>query len=236
MVEQSFLPVRDSKIQGTPEFAKSFNYGSAPSLRHVVLYNGGDKTTWERTIVDFDLSALAGKQLVAAKLVREIVNLPSASGPAAKLSRCTRPGAWVESQVSWLNYKAGSAWTDEGGDFDDTGPPGALSYDEPTTTGTHEIGGLLPFVEDALANRGGIVSLITRLADEDPGVDAGAAWQAKGQPNAWQLAVEYGSPDPGRQSVPRSGTKRRGARPYAPATPRRALAPTSPRSPRRRRP
>ena len=190
MPEQTFLPVRDSKLQGAPEFAQELNYGSALKLRHVILYSGETKTTWERTIVDFDVSELAEATIIAAKLVRDITSLATGDGPEAKLSRCTRAGDWVESEATWLLYKSGVAWTDGGGDFDDTGPPAALTYNEPTVTGTHEIVGLLPFVADAIENRSGVVSLITRLSDEDPETDNGAEWFAKGRLESWHLVLE----------------------------------------------
>ena len=233
MPELTFLPVRDSKMQGAPEFAQVLNYGSSPSLRHLVLYSGETKTTWERAIVDFDVSELAQATIIAAKLVREISSLSSSDGPEAKLSRCTRAGEWVESKVTWLRYKADTDWTDSGGDFDDTGPPAVLTYDEPTTTGEHEVGGLLAFVEDAIESRGGIVSLITRLSDETPDVNTGLTWFAKGHAQSWRLVVEYASLDPGRRSIPRS-SRRGSTTPRASSRPARPQASARPQQPRRR--
>jgi hypothetical protein len=122
MPELSFVPVRDSKMQGIPKGAQEFNFGGASSLRHITLFSGQSKSTWERGIVDFDVSELAGTAVLTAKLVREIAML-SNGGHQAKLSRCTRPGTWVEGQVTWLEYKNGSDWTTGGGDLDDGGPP-----------------------------------------------------------------------------------------------------------------
>ncbi len=235
MPELTLLPVRDSKMQGTPEFAQELNYGSATSLRHIVLYSGETKTAWERTIVDFDVSELAEATIIAAKLVREITSVASGAGPEAKLSRCTRAGEWVESQVTWLQYETGADWTDGGGDLDDTGPPAALTYDEPTVTGEHEIAGLLPFVEDAVESWGGIVSLITRLSDEAPDVDAGATWFAKGHPQSWRLVVEYAPPDPGRRTTPTRTSTGPLRRPHPPANAAAGFSPIRPRPPRRRR-
>ncbi len=235
MAELTFLPVRDSRMQGAPEFAHEANYGSAPTLRHVVLYAGGSKSTWERTIVDFDVSELAEATIIAAKLVREITSAGSGNGPEAKLSRCTRAGEWVESQVTWLRYKSGADWTKAGGDFDDTGPPAVLTYDEPTATGEHEIGGLLPFVEDAIKSWGGIVSLITRLSDEAPDVDTGATWFAKGRPESWRLVVEYVPPDPGRRTTPTRVPAGQSRRPHPPASATGEVSPARPQPPRRRR-
>ena len=233
MPEEAFLPIRDSKMQGIPEFAQALNYGGAPTLRHIVLYAGGGKSTWERTIVDFDVAQISEAKILGAKLVREITLL-SNGGHQAKLSRCTRPGEWVESEVTWLRYKAGADWTDNGGDFDDTGPPAVLTYDEPTITGEHEIGGLLAFVEDAIESRGGIVSLVTRLSDETPDVDTGASWFAKGHAQSWRLVVEYTAPNAGRRSIPRS-TKRGSTTPRAPSRPAHPHASARPQQPIRRR-
>ncbi len=233
MPEQTFLPVRDSKMQGAPDFAQGLNYGGALSLRHLVLYSGETKTTWERTIVDFDVSELAQVTIIAAKLVREISILSGGDGPEAKLARCTRAGEWVESKVTWLRYKAGADWTDSGGDFDDTGPPAALTYSEPTIIGEHEIGGLLAFVEDAFESRGAIVSLITRLADETPDVNTGATWFAKGHGQSWRLVVEYTAPNAGRRSIPRS-TRRGSTTPRASSRPAHPHASVRPQQPTRR--
>ena len=242
MPERTFLPIRDSKMQGAPEFAQDLNYGGAQALRHIVLYSGETKTTWERAIVDFDVSELAKATIIAAKLVRDISSLASGAGPEAHLSRCTRAGDWVESQVTWLRYKSGADWTDAGGDFDDTGPPAALTYNEPTAAGEHEIGGLLPFVEDAIESRGDVVSLITRLADETPDADTGATWFAKDHPQSWQLVVEYAPPDRGRRPTPTRAPVGLRRRPHPPASTagrvspmRPHVAPSRPHLPRRRR-
>ena len=236
MPELTFLPIRDSKMQGIPEFAQQLNYGSVTTLRHVVLYSGDTKTTWERTIVDFAVSGLAGATIIAAKLVREITSVVSGAGPEAKLSRCTRAGNWVESQVTWLIYSSGNDWTSAGGDFDDIGPPAALTYNEPTATGPHAIEGLLPFVEDALESWGGIVSLITRLSDEIPDVDTGAAWFAQGHPQSWRLVVEYAPPGPGRRTTPTRTPVGPSRRPHPPASVAGRVVPSRPQAPRRRTP
>lgn len=235
MPERTFLPIRDSKMQGAPEFAQELNYGGAQALRHIVLYAGETKTTWERAIVDFDVSELAKATIIAAKLVRDISSLASGDGPEAKLSRCTRSGAWVESEVTWLSYTSGADWTNAGGDFDDTGPPAAVTYSEPATVGEHEIAGLLPFVEDAIESWGGIVSLITRLSDEDPGVDTAAEWFAKGHLQSWRLVVEYAPPDPGRRSRPTRTPVGPSRRPHPPASAATRMAPTRPHTTKRRR-
>lgn len=228
MAELTFLPVRDSKLTGLPEFTQSFNYGGASKLRHIVLYSGSNKTTWERTIVEFDVSDLAGAALSSAKLVRNVISVTSI-GTQTELIRCTRPGEWVESQVTWLQYKIGAVWTNEGGDFDETGPPGPLTYNEPATSGEHEIAGLLPFVDDALANRGGIVSLITRLTDENPETDAGATWYSSEGAESWRLVVETAQAVGAGHRTVRQPSRRPAIAPARPARARAATRPTQPR-------
>jgi hypothetical protein len=232
MPELTFAPVRDSKLQAVPEAAQQFNYGNVPALRHIILFAGEDKSTWERSIVEFDVFQLAGATVLAAKLVREITSL-SNEGHQARISRCTRPGAWVESEVTWLRYRASSNWTVGGGDFDDGGPPAALVYTEPTMTGEHEVAGLLPFVEDALENRGGIVSLITRLADEGPTVDTGATWNSRESAQSWRLVVEFAPPDAGRRSIKPASRRPPAIRAASAMIPCAAARPDSPA--RRRR-
>ncbi len=99
MPELSFAPVRDSKLQGVPVSGQQFNYGNGLTMRHIILFAGSDKSTWERSIVEFDVSQLAGATVLTAKLVREITSVAN-PGHEAKVSRCTRPGAWVENQVT----------------------------------------------------------------------------------------------------------------------------------------
>jgi hypothetical protein len=71
MPEQTFLPARDSRMSGAPEIAHSINYGSSTAVRHVVLYSGENKSSWDRTIVEFNVVELTGAQIIDAKLVRE---------------------------------------------------------------------------------------------------------------------------------------------------------------------
>lgn len=216
-------------MSGTPRFAQSINYGGGITLRHIVLYAGEDKSSWDRTIVEFDVAGINGAKILGAKLVREITSLAN-GGHLAILSRCTRPDEWIESEVTWLSYKTGAGWITNGGDIDDAGPPAALTYSEPATTGLHELTGLSPFVEDALENRAGIVSLVTRLKDEDPEVDTGTSWFSREHAQSWRLVVEYALPDPGRRSIARSS--QRGS---ASALPARPHSSARPRQPMRRR-
>jgi len=180
----------DSYMEGITN--PNVNYGSDTQIRLGASYVVS-KTTLHRGIGNFDVSALAGEPIVSAKMVRHIVAVTN-GGFASKLSRCTRPATWTEAGVTWNKYDGVTNWTAGGGDFDDTGPPAKVDYTEPTAIGLHEIVGLESFVEDALANRGGIVSLILRATNEAPGATQKLAWYAKesGVTYRWQLVVAYG--------------------------------------------
>jgi hypothetical protein len=124
-------------------------------------------------------------------------NFAAAAGVySGRLSRCTRTD-WVELEVTWNNYKAGTPWTAGGGDFDDIGPPAKIDYEEPDAAGIFENTGLAGWVTDALNNRGGILTLIVRLVDESstPGT---RQWDVKPRTDASppKLEVDY-TPAPG---------------------------------------
>jgi hypothetical protein len=161
----------DSWMNGVDP-ADDTNYGAS-----IYLYNGSDygdgKTGMFRSILNVDVSSLAVATIVSAKLVRE-VDFVSVGNFAATVYRCTRPATWVESEVTWIRYRTGDLWTDGGGDYDDTTPT-PVGFTEAAATGSKEITGLAGFVEDALASRGGVLSMILRPDDEDPGSDAWVA-------------------------------------------------------------
>jgi hypothetical protein len=183
---------RDSLMKAE---APTGNFGSNAFCDHEVTYLGGDKSGWWRAIADFDLSAIpAGSTVVAASLIRHVFALNN-GGQGGRISRCTRPGQWVESEVTWNNYKSGSAWSAAGGDFDDTGPPANVDYTEPSSTGDHTVTGLSALVQDAIDNRGGTLSIITRLVDEDPEVDTRYRWRSKEHGSGiWRVVVDYVPP------------------------------------------
>lgn len=167
-------------------------FGGSISITHGVMYLAGVKLEWNRGIGNFDVSALEGETINSAKLVREITQINGAPGFNAKLSRCTRWDTWTE-MATWNDYAWTLPWTTGGGDYDDTGPPAAIVYAEAVATGEHEIAGLKPFVEDALDNRDGIVSLITRLDAEAPEVSRRITWRSKNYgSDIWRLVIDYG--------------------------------------------
>lgn len=234
MAELTVEPVRDTYLSGV---SKNANYGAGQYSQARIVYVGDTKAAWERALGEFDVSELAGATIGSAKLVRHVWSLPGGGGHDAVLTRCSRPGEWVESQVSWNQYKSGATWTTEGGDVDDN-VPGKLTYSEPTSTGDHEISGLATYVVDALANRGGIVSLLIRLADEDPDVDQGAVWRTKEYgADVWRLTIEYTpAPDEGGRRSLRTGRRRPPAlRPARADRPTSGLPPARARRTRMRR-
>jgi len=103
--------------------------------------------------------------------------------------------------VTWNKYDGVNAWTTGGGDTD----AGLnFAYTEASTTGEHTITGLLTLVEDALANRDGIVSMILRQ-DTDPGVTSYVQYHSLDPPPFgtdynWWLVIDY-TPPPGGGSM-----------------------------------
>ena len=226
----------DAFIEGL--IAPDLSHGLAESCQQHITYLGGAKALWSRTIGNFDVSALAGRPINSAKLVREIHVLTN-GGFSAILSRCERPADWVEDQVTWNEYSNGNAWDNSGGDFDDAGPPAKITYTEAPATGTHEVTGLKDFVEDALANRSGIVSIITRLADENPPVSTGSQWRSKEHgSDVWRLVIDFEVTNPGRRGLRRTAhapgvPARRPAGVARPARTASGVAPARPSRPRR---
>jgi hypothetical protein len=231
----------DSLMTGVPAADKDTNFGSHIRIIHAVEFAAEAKSVWRRGIGNFNVSALTGLTINSAKLVRKLRTVNN-GGQQSILSRCTRPADWVEDEVTWNDYSNGNAWTDEGGDYDDDGPPAALTYTEPSSIGTHEIAGLKEFVQDALDNRDGIVSLITRLSDENPEGSSTYTWNSKEEgADIWRLVIDYtppAVPNPGRRGIGPSPFARgapaiRPARVARPARTASGVAPARPHQPGR---
>ncbi|MGB2695280.1 MAG: hypothetical protein WBD55_08860 [Dehalococcoidia bacterium] len=187
---QIVIPAQSDSVMEGIGASKDVNFGSQLYVYHRVTYLGGTKLGWGRAIGNFDVAAFVGAEILSAKLVRSVFSITN-PGKQAKLSRCAHP-EWIEQQVTWNSYRNNFRWTAEGGDHDDAGPPAAITYTEPSGAGDHELLGLAPFVVDALTNRNGIVSIITRLADESPGVSTEYVWRSKEYgSSAWRLVIDY---------------------------------------------
>lgn len=183
------VPVQiDNSMDGVK---KDINYGAAPALEIGPVFVNS-KSKLRRAIGNFDVSDLQGLTINAAQLERVY---SGASGPAfaATIRRCTRPAQWTEDGCTWNKYDGVNDWTDPGGDVDNTTPT-PIGYTEPTSYPYPFVTtGFKAFVEDALANRSGIVSLIIRADDEDPGSTRWRAWRSKERANEdiWRLVIDY---------------------------------------------
>lgn len=233
MAQVVVYPSADAVLEGIGA-AKDLNFGSLSYAYHRVTYAGGDKLGWGRALSKFDVSALLGAEILDARLVRDLFTITN-PGQQAILSRCQRTG-WIEAEVTWNQYANNFRWTNEGGDYDDVGPPAALTYTEPLNAGAHEVPGLTPFVIDALTNREGIVSILTRLADESPGVSTEYGWRSKEYgASAWRLVIDYvpaGPVEAGHRSQHKPATGE-GARPAASARAARPVAAARPARPQK---
>jgi hypothetical protein len=91
------------------------NYGP---VAEVNIVRGGSASS-ERALFSFDLSSLpSGATLKSAQLELTIVNNPGLDKTIAvhRIAQASNR-AWVESQVTWREYKTGSSWIAAGGDF-----------------------------------------------------------------------------------------------------------------------
>jgi len=159
-------------------------------------YSGGSKDTLFRSIGNFDVSSLAGATISAAELHRQIISV-STGGFGAKIARCTRPSTWTEDGVTWNKYDGVNAWTAGGGDLD---AGLEFAYLEASANGDHVITGLGALVDDALANRSGVVSVILRI-QTDPGVSAFVDFMSRENTTNWRFVVDY-TPAAGAAAAP----------------------------------
>lgn len=165
------------------------NYGVGPLLCGSIFL-GEEKTDLWRPIANWDVSSIAAETITAAKM-RRYIGVDYGAERAGKVYRCTRPADWVESEVTWNDYKSGTAWTTAGGDYDGVTPT-PVGYTPSNGVGWQEITGLLAFVTDAIASRSNIVSVILRLDDENPASADAHQFHEGGDPTyEWELVVEY---------------------------------------------
>lgn len=165
------------------------NFGSTVGTAARVVYAGGDKAFLARAIGNFSVSPVAADTINSASLW--LYHYTLSGTPSTYISRCTRPADWVEDEVTWDDYSAGNAWTAGGGDVDDTTPT-KVTFSLAAGSGWQEVTGLKAHVDDAIASRGNIVSLIVRLAGEDPGSSAGHIWRTKDFGSfTWYLTIDY---------------------------------------------
>ncbi len=210
------------------------NFGDLDLILLGLQFAGGDKLNLWRPIANFDVSALVGRQINGAKLVRHIFAVAGDQPWTATVYRCKRAAQWVELEVTWNEYAAGMPWDTPGaggaGDVD-TVTPIPVTFTEATGPGDHEILGMKGFVEDALAFRNGLVSIRPQIDDEDYDGTRQASWFSKDNgSDAWRLVIDYSVA--GRRS-PLRGRHRRAAVSRPPARPARSARPAASTRPTR---
>jgi len=161
MATYSVVADIDSTMEATNP---DLNSGSNALLGCTLFFIGGDKIVFTRTILNFDLSGFPGDwdDVTAAKLTVDVAERFN-TGKQVDFNRCTRPADWVESEVTWNDYKSATAWTAAGGDFTVTDQ---VITTVPVATGVLDITGFLVLVQDAHDNRADILSLIQKFNDE----------------------------------------------------------------------
>jgi hypothetical protein len=178
------------------------------------LYGGGSKLAIRRALMKFDLRATpsegrllrADDTLVDAQLILDIAQLPGPGSFSCQLDRISR-AEWNPAVAEWTDYDTALAWTTQGGDV--ATPPAALAYGAPNALGDFVIAGLLGWVADAIANRGGVLHTRQMAVDESyANTHYYAAWPATSR-----LVVSYRPKDPTPIAEPGSVT--RGTRPAA---------------------
>ncbi len=131
--------------------------------------DGKNGNTEIRAFILFDLTYYLPADAVITTAVWhfKVALTDTTSGQTFYIKRCTRTD-WVETEVSWDNYKSGSAWTTAGGDM----ATPEVTLDALTTTGwkTFDIKTL---VDDAWDIRAGILTFVMFRKHEDDGDLAG---------------------------------------------------------------
>lgn len=155
----------DSYINGAAG-ATGDNYGSLTTM----ILGWVSATGPQRSLLRFSLTPLIGMKLDSAKLTF-YCTVPSAWEAPINIARATR--AWVQSQVTWLQWATGQNWTTAGGDYDLHDSVGTL----PIAGGTWELTepSILAICNDAVLNRAGVASMLLRRATESEGVADGRA-------------------------------------------------------------
>lgn len=166
------FPIRDSTLIGLPVPSQDDNFGGSAVIGELAIIIAGDKVTLQRSIAMWDLRSFIGQTFSAATLDTYVSTLFDFDATQI-ISRCTINEAWLEPEVTWNSIRTGTPWDNGGGDFDDIGPPAAITRPNPGAAGYYTLEGLAPFVNDALVNRFGFLSIIGRLTDEDPQFSAG---------------------------------------------------------------
>jgi hypothetical protein len=203
-----------------------------------VQYLGATKAFVRRCLGGFDLfgPAAAGRPLApsdsitAAELLLDVIGVAGPAGWPAAIERLTRAD-WDYTAADWLRYRTGATWTAPGGDV--APPPPAAPFTSPALPGEQVAPGMLAFVTDAIADRGGIVLLRLKASDEAPAQSQWVAYQANlASPTRPRLRVTYVAAEPSPIAGP-GGFTLESARPARAERARveRGVSPESPAAP-----
>lgn len=167
---ETFQPATaDSYIQSNNP---TTNSGSSETI---VLYtSSGGETKW-RGILKFDVSALIppSSDIASAKLNLYYSSFPTGDDPVGSSITAykVRRTDWVEGEVTWNNYKSGSAWGTAGASNTttdiDTSKTGTGTV--PASAGWIEID-VTNIVKDAIDNVSDIAHILVQWTNESPGV------------------------------------------------------------------
>lgn len=174
----SSVTTLDTKITGLPEALQTTNSGAFSSHRAFISFIGETKSSWDRALLQFNLTSLLGRSFSAAELQHETKSYVG-DPPLLTIERITDPSNIVESQVTWIQRATGTDWADPGGDVDVGGPAPAFDITCPVALGVHSHPEFLPLVTDALASRAGWLTFRLRLNDEGPTEDVSTTWWSK---------------------------------------------------------
>jgi hypothetical protein len=207
-------PTADSFLRGTPVGSQDTNFGSNDAIAFGVVYSGGAKSTLDRAIGRFDVSAIAAADVLTARLERNITDVVVGGG-AAKIYRSLQPSTWTENGVTWNKYDGVNAWPGPPAQPAAPSPPDPVAFIDATATGTHQIFGLAGLVIDAITNRAGTLSIVIELDDEIPPFHRYTQWRhGTGATFGWRLVVETASTAaPGRRDRRTTVSGRRPRRP-----------------------
>ena len=165
-------------------------------------YLGGSKSFVRRSLAAFDVfgPAASGRPLTpadtvtAADLLLAYVSAIGPSGWNAMVDRIARAD-WDYASADWTHYKSGALWTTAGGDV--ATPPAPVAMTVAPAGGEQVVPGMLAFVTDAMALRGGRVLLRLRAVDEGPAESTWASYDAAlTSPTRPRLRVTYVATEP----------------------------------------
>lgn len=159
------------------------NYGTNPLM--AVGFQSGKSSFTYRGIIEFDLTSIPSGAYVKRSILTMVTSIAAATASPSHIKRLDT--AWSEGTATW-----NAPWTTAGGDFvsDDE-----VAFNLPTATGTLDID-ITDLVQDAIANRSGILSLILKRDTEALGTSFVFfhTSDAAAEDDRPQLEVCYGVP------------------------------------------